>query len=298
MSSEVLYYKSLVDRYLKETSGQLAGLSFSNIFVWQDFFEFQFEEMDGNLCIFASEQAGVFLYLPLLGKTMSAKAITQCFERMCRINKGSAVTRIENVSQEQLVHFPSQEYKIYKKSYEYLYYRKDLVGLKGDDYKPKRNAYNHFVKNFSATYCPYECAMAAQCLELYDSWEKAKRLSLQEEIDLALLEDNKSVHRRVLSSFDQLDLIGRVVQIQGKIIAYTFGYFVSAQTFCVLCEIADKEYQGLATYIFNQLCQDLALRDVKFINAMDDFALENVNRTKMFFRPVVLLPIYTVSPLG
>ncbi len=298
MTNELLASKALVERYLKETPGQLACLSFVNIFVWQDFFKFSVEEIDGNLCVFAADSAGTFLYLPPLGKTISPKAVAHCFERMQQSNKAGSLTRIENVSCQQLAYFPSSQYKIYKKSYEYLYYRHDLTEFKGDAYKSKRHALNHFKREFSFSYYPYEISMAQSCEELYLLWQEDKRLTLKEEIDLALLEDNRVVHRRVLYDFKSLDLVGRVVEVKGKIVAYTFGYFVGSQTFCVLLEIADKKYQGLATYIFNQLCQDPVIEKAKFINVMDDFALGNVNWTKMSFRPSVLLPAYTVSLLG
>lgn len=297
MIKELLASKPLVELYLKETPGQLACLSFVNIFVWQDFFEFFFEEIDGNLCIFAADSAGAFLYLPPLGRTISPKALTHCFKRMQQLNKAGSLTRIENVSSQQLAYFPSSQYKIYKKGYEYLYYRRDLTKFKGNAYKSLRHALNHFKREVSFSYCPYEISMAQSCQELYALWQDDKRLSLKEEIDLALLEDNRVVHRRVLEDFESLDLVGRVVEVEGKIVAYTFGYFIGSQTFCVLLEIADKKYQGLATYIFNQLCQDPVIEKVKFINVMDDFALGNVNRTKMSFRPSVLLPVYTVSLL-
>ena len=297
MSVKLLSFKPIVERYLKVTPASLSAFSFVNIFVWSDFFKFQFEEIDGNLCIFATDKAGTFLYLPPLGRKISSKAIQECFDRMHKLNRGKHVTRIENVSEEQREFFLTQDYKIYKKSYDYIYFRKDLVQLKGDAYKSKRNAYNHFVKNYSATYRPYEQSLAKQCLRLYGEWEKAKRLTLKDDVDLLMLEDSKAVHRKVLEHCAALDLIGRVVEIDGQVVAYTFGYFLGQETFCDFLEVADKEYKGLATYIFYQLCNDPVLTHVKFINVMDDFAIESVNRTKMSFRPSLKLPAYVISPL-
>ena len=290
MPSDILSHQPLIERYLKKTPTHLSPFAFANIFVWQDFFQFECEEIDDNLCIFAGDQAGTFLYLPPLGKTISEKAVAQCFKRM----KGK-VARIENVSEEQLDHFQSKEYKIYKKGYEYLYYRQDLLGLKGDAYKSKRNAYNHFLKNFSASFEPYKKSMAKECFKLYESWDQHKRATLKDVTDLALLDDNKAVHRRALESFEKLDLVGRVVKVDDEIVAYTFGYFVGTETFCDFLEIANYAYTGLSTFIFSQFCNDPALANAKFINVMDDFAMKSVNWTKMSFRPSVMLPTYTVS---
>ncbi|MCB9771695.1 MAG: DUF2156 domain-containing protein [Candidatus Omnitrophica bacterium] len=297
MPSELLSFKPLVDRYLKVTSSSLSVFSFANIFIWQDFFRFQFDEIDDNLCIFASDQAGTFLYVSPLGKMISRRAVQECFDRMQKLNKAKSVTRIENVSEEQLKYFPDTDYKIYRKSYDYMYFRRDLVQLKGDAYKSKRNAYNHFAKNYPATYRPYEPSLAKQCMDLYEDWAKAKRLTLKDDVDLFMLEDSKIVHRRVLESFAALDLIGRVVEVDGKVVAYTFGYFLNEKTFCDLLEIADKKYSGLATYVFYQFCNDSVLANVKFINVMDDFAIKSVNRVKMSFRPSLKLPAYVVSRL-
>ncbi len=295
MSGDVLLYQPLMQRHLQQTPALLSTSSFVCVCVWQDFFQFQFEEIDGNLCVFATDAAGTFLYMPPLGKRISQLAIDQCFERMQHMNCGSTVTRIDNVSEEQLVYFSPREYKIYKKGYEYLYYRKDLLEFAGDAYKSKRNAHNYFIKNFSAQYRPYESSMFDECCHLYETWAQDKRLTTCEDIDLMMLEDNKAVHRRALSLFVQLGLVGRVVEVEGKIVAYTFGYFVNSEIFCDFLEVVDKKYRGLATYVFKQFCADPILQAVKFINVMDDFAMETVNWTKMSFRPALLLPMYSVG---
>ena len=79
--------------------------------------------------------------------------------------------------------------------------------------------------------------------------------------------------------------------------AYTFGYPLNEQTFCVLFEIADLFCSGLGVFIFREFCRDAALTPYKFINVMDDFELNNIQRTKDSYRPVVLFPCYVVSRL-
>ena len=109
-----------------------------------------------------------------------------------------------------------------------------------------------------------------------------------------MIEDNEKVHAAALKSHKELGLVGRVVKIDGKIVAYTFGYHLNSRTFCVLFEIADLSYNGLAVYTFHSFCKDAALESYSFINVMDDFELDNVKATKMSFRPSVLLPTYTI----
>jgi uncharacterized protein len=98
-----------------------------------------------------------------------------------------------------------------------------------------------------------------------------------------------------LENFKELGLEGRVVFVKDKVKAYTFGYPVNSEVFCVYLETTDLSINGLAVHIFREFCNDAQVRKFKFINAMDDFCLKNIERTKLSFRPSVMLPSYAVA---
>lgn len=300
MTTALLERKELIQQYLREAPGLLSSFSFINIFTWQEFFQFELEVIDGNLCVFARHEAGTFLYLPPLGKNVSAKTIHACFERMDKANRNKGVSRVENVHAHQLALFlPPEEFSHYNKGYEYCYYRKDLAALTGNPYKSKRSSYNHFVKNYTFQYLPYDDSARADCAALYQDWAKSRRpVYADNAVALQMLEENAGVHQLALRHYRELGLTGRVVVIDGKVMAYTFGYPLNEQTFCVLFEIADLFCNGLGVFIFREFCRDAALAPYKFINVMDDFELENIQRVKDSFNPVVLLPSYTVTRKG
>lgn len=313
MTTALLERKEVIQQYLRQTPGQLSSFSFINIFIWQEFFQFELEVIDGNLCVFARHDAGTFLYLPPLGKNVSAKIIQACFERMDKVNRNKGVSRVENVHARQLPFFlpqgasrPAAEFSYYNKGYEYCYYRKDLASLTGNPYKSKRASYNHFVKNYAFQYLPYEDSMRPECAALYQDWAQSRRpVYAQNAVSLQMLEENAGVHQLALRHYQELGLTGRVVIVKdreapcgSKIKAYTFGYPLNEQTFCVLFEIADLACNGLGVFIFREFCRDAALAPYKFINVMDDFELKNIQRTKDSYRPVVLLPSYTLTRKG
>ncbi len=299
MSAALLERKKLIQQYLREAPGQLSSFSFINIFTWQEFFQFELEVINGNLCVFARHEAGMFLYLPPLGKDVSAKTIEACFERMDKVNRNKGVSRVENVHAHHLPLFPAEEFSHYNKGHEYCYYRRDLVNLTGNAYKSKRSSCNHFVKNYKFKFLPYEDSMRADCAALYQNWAQSRRSAYADNaVALQMLEENAGVHQLALRHYQELGLTGRVVTVDGKIRAYTFGYPLNAETFCVLFEIADLSFNGLGVFIFREFCRDAALAPYKFINVMDDFELENIHRTKLSFRPAVLFPCYVVSRLN
>lgn len=296
MPSDLLEQRELVERYLKESPQPLSSFSFVNLFIWKDFFNFELRNIGGALCIFASDQAGTFLYLPPLGKKAGREVIDDCLVLMRERNKGSGVSRIENVPAAQLIHFPPEQFKCFAKGDEYCYYKKDLVELKGNNYKSKRGDYNYFTKHYRAAYRAFAPADAPECLALYDRWAAARKKDARDETYLYMLEDNRQVHAAVFKHGADLGLTGRVVEVDGKIAAYTFGYALNKYIFCVLGEIADVTKKGLPVYIFSQFCDDPDAASFRFINVMDDFALENIQKAKMSFHPTMLFSSFTISP--
>jgi uncharacterized protein len=291
--NDLLKERKRIEHYLRQRDNRLSSYSFVTLYAWQDFFEFSFKEINETLCIFAEDQVGRFMYLPPLGKRLTEQTIKECFQYMDEKNKNKKISRIENVSSRE--DFVGNAFSFFKKSDEFCYYKSDLIAMKGERYKSKRSPYNHFVKNYRYAYKPFEPSMMDDCMALYRSWKKERAEKNRDDIYLSLLEDNEKVHERVLRRAKDLDMIGRVVEVNGQIKAYTFGYSVGNDMFCVLFEIADIRLKGLPTFIFREFCGDAALKPYAFINVMDHFELNEVERTKMSFHPVILLESYVVT---
>ena len=290
--------KKLFKKYAGRLEFKLSTYSFANVFLWKNFFEFDFKIIDDYLCIFARYDAGTFLYLPPIGKKLTKSVVDQCFEYLGKHNSRRGVGRIENVAEDQLTSFSSDQFDIYKKGYEYCYLKDDQINARGNTFKSKRSDYNYFVKGYQSQFVPFEKGMLTDCLSLYESWTKKRSALNKDVIYNQMLEDNRKVHELALKNDEFLNLIGRVVFVDKKIAAYTFGYPLSRDTFCVLFEITDLNYKGLPAYIFREFCKDASLRKYRFINVMDDFELQNIQKTKMSFKPSVMFPAYVVTPKG
>ncbi len=295
MPEQLLDQRPDIEKYFKISPDHLSAFSFTNIFAWKDFFQFDLKVIRNCLCVFAKNEIGCFLYLPPLGKNVTPEVIDECFHMMEDMNKGSGITRIENVSAKQLPLFPGKRFAHHKKGYEYCYYRDDIASLRGNPYKSKRSSYNQFVRNDKHDYLPYEKHMIDDCLGLYRHWAEDRIKVHSADIYGHMIRENEKVHALVLRHFQQLGLIGRVVTVNGKIKAYSFGYSVNENMFCILFEIADLRHKGLSVYMFREFCRDDALQAYKFINVMDDFEMENIRQTKMSYHPYVLLSSYVVT---
>ena len=292
---ELLLKKDLFEEYLARTKFPLSSFSFITLFGWQGFFEFDFKMINDNLCIFAQNQMGCFLYLPPLGDKVKAETIEQCFQMMVDVNGKKGVTRIENVPEGMLSFFPNDQYVFSLKGYEYCYRREDIAHLRGNAYKSKRSSYNQFIKTNIYKYAPYEKSMEGECLSLYESWARNRALVYEDDIYRQMLDENKIVHQLTLQYYKELDIIGRVVLVNNKVRAYTAGFNINENFFCILFEIADLDIKGLPVFIFSQFCQDQSLQQYEFINVMDDFELANIKKTKISFHPHKLLASYIIK---
>src|SRR3989449_9317451 len=95
--------------------------------------------------------------------------------------------------------------------------------------------------------------------------------------------DAEHAHRQGIAHAADLGLIGRVVEVEGRIAAYTFGYPLNPSPFCVLFEIADRQGKGLGAYIFREFGRDL--ESYELINTMDDSGLKDLRRAKLAYPP-------------
>lgn len=290
--------KPIFARYVQQTCPRLSSYAFAPLYIWRDHFALYWGELKGHLCVFAKQNDDYFmpiLPIPYADNSCSyLNVVRKAYQFMLELSRNPHIARIENVPQEMLAFFEKHGFSATLKESEYLYETEALSTLSGNRYKSKRSAYNAFVKRYpSATLSPYCPSDQDGCFALYDAWRTERAAQCDDEIYCAMLEDSRSAHRISVAYADALGLLGRVVRIDGEIKAYTFGYPLNSDTFCVLFEVADLRIKGLAQFIYREFCREL-MGTYKWINAMDDSGLENIRRVKRSYHPTHLIPSYNI----
>lgn len=282
--------RALFRRYLALSGHELAVYSFENIFIWSSLFDIRWQVIDGNLCVFLSDAMGCFLYLSPLGENLSFEAVSEAFRVMDSRNKNREISRIENVQEDETGFYKELGYTCKEKSLDYLCRRQDLALLKGDKFKSKRASCNHFIKHNDFEYLPYSAKHKDGCLWLYDHWMQQRASNNSDCLYQGMMQDSLKSFQVLLGDFSKLDYVGRVVLIEGQPRAFTFGYRINKETFCILYEITDLTVKGLAQFIFREFCSEL--KGYTYINIMDDSGLESLKKVKMSYHPARLVPAY------
>jgi len=284
---------ALVNKYLALAPRELAAYSFANIYIWRCLYDIGWVVIENSLCVFFRDQIGCFMYLAPLAKEKRPQVVKQCFAIMDKINKNKAISRVENIEQGDLEYYRALGYLCHEKYPDYLCLRSDLAQLCGNKFKSQRASYNYFVKHYAFDSRRMRQADKKDSLGLFNSWLEERKTRCQDDVYRGMLEDNRKVIKDTLVDYEQLDLEGIAVRVDGKIKGFSFGYKLNKETFCILYEITDLSIKGLAQFIFRQFCQEL--KEYKYINIMDDSGLENLRKVKLSYKPRRLIPAYIIT---
>ncbi len=284
----------------------LAAYSFPFHFIWQGLLRYEWTELEEHLCLVAGNQDGSFLALPPIGPDPCGRAMAKAFEFLSKRNRTPALTRIENAPESLAARCREKGYRVAPKGPDYVYRRADLVALRGGRYKSQRVAYNHCVTHARPAVRVFRSEDADACLALFQQWRQGVKRDGASDLAVHLAADAAHAHRQGITHAEAIGLIGRVVEVEGRVAAYTFGYPLTptlspggrgqndGATFCVLFEIADHNVKGLGAYIFREFCREL--ESYELINTMDDSGLEGLRRAKLAYHPLKLVPSSIISP--
>ncbi len=274
----------MFEKYAAQGRGSLSSYSFISNYIWTGVLNYYWAIIDDNFCLFCQGAGSFFMPIPPLGKTLKKETIIACFKLMNGLNKNKESSRIEDIPDNKLKFFKAMGYKVKEKGCEYLCRQADLSNLSGDKYKAKRALYNYFIKNYKAEYREFAAEDKEGCIALFNSWASGRTEDCKDGYYKALIEDSYLAHKKAMERCAALGLAGRVVAVDNKIRAYTFGYPLDKEAFVILFEIADLDMKGLAQFIFRKFCGEMA--GFKYINLMDDSGLENLRKVKLSYHPV------------
>ncbi len=286
---------SALDRSGLAKDRPLAAYSAAYHYIWNGRLAYWWAELEGAFCLFIQSPDGWFMPLPPLTEGSIRKPLAEAFRLMRRWNGESPVSRVENIPAALMPELESWGYRLTAKDPDYLYRAADLGSLAGDRYKSQRALCNRIERLGIATIEPYRLRDRAECRALLRTWGEQKRAEGLDAFGILLLDDVESAHEVAWAHGSELALIGSVLRLEGRIRAYTFGYWLNKNTFCVLLEVADRTIPGLAQYLFRDTCRKALSENAECINTMDDAGLSGLRRSKQAYHPLMRIESYICS---
>lgn len=170
---------------------------------------------------------------------------------------------------------------------DYIYRRTDLAELSGRKYHQKRNHLTRFSRldyNFS-TIGENDFD---ECIYFLTGNYNNKA-----DTDFSAVAEQYAINT-YFSNFRELELVGGIIRIDGKICAVTVGEPLNSDTFCVHIEKADRSHDGIYTGINNCFVR-ACTGGFDYINREEDMGIGGLRKAKLSYHPAFLLNKYILT---
>jgi hypothetical protein len=258
--------------------------NFTNLFAWSKIYKYNVAQVDDYLLVKGEMNGFPYYFFPAgqgnpqsVLEAIGQEAVTGGYDF------AFAGLSTENLAMLNSL-FPADfEFTERRDSFDYVYLLDKLVTLTGDKLKAKRNHVNHFRKNNIWSFEQISSENLAECWEMNIEWCKAH--GCEDEKQLA--NENCAV-RRCFDYFTELGLEGGLLRSAGRVVAYTMGDKLNADTYDIHIEKALEEIQGAYQMINREFATLIQQKhpEMIYVNREEDMGMEGLRKAKLSYRPI------------
>ena len=289
--------KEIFDKAYSSLEFPLAEHSFAWIYIWDYCYnDIQWAKINGNLCLFLNFLGNRYIWGPALPGINLPDTLRKCFELCEQYNKEHKIKgkpSVKYIPEELKEKYSNiHGYKLVHQNQDYIYKREDIIELKGDKYKSKRNLRNYFIKNYKYKVGEYEKDKhMKECVEVLDKWEKQK-LNVVNGEHHESLDDEYDANLKVLELAEMFGLKGVVAYVDDKIQGYTFGEQTNKNMCTDFFEKTNLDIKGLSVFIYGEL---LKIFEGNLVNAGEDWGVDYLRTIKLSYHPIMIRKSYTLE---
>ena len=175
-------------------------------------------------------------------------------------------------------------YKYDEGNNDYIYSTEKMASLSGKKYHGKRNHITNFKKNNPDwSFEKISKDNIDECLALHSKWIENKDPDDEDyswEFDAV---------KKAFEYFDELDMVGGLIRVNGEVIAYTLGEpQMNGHCFVSHFEKAPADMIG-AYPIINQEFTKNCLMQYEYVNREEDLGIEGLRKAKQSYHPEIWL---------
>jgi hypothetical protein len=287
--------KTLFDNYFQRYSPEISEFSFTNLFMWRNYYNFLHVEVKNHLILFShdylkkrkkpinSESMDYLYFFPPIGpnpediiielfENFEYMEIHRVPEELCK-----KLTDLEKFSELEL------EYIEDRNNWDYAYNKEEILNLAGNKYRQNRRWLQKFLDNYNYDF---------QLLTV-DLVEKSKELQLEWCILRACTEDEsleaeQEAIYEALNNFERLGFSGGLLCVDDKCVAYTLGEMLNNKTMVIHIEKAHMEYEGAYQAINNFFLKNCCSNAI-CVNREQDLGIVGLRRAKESYKPIKMI---------
>lgn len=281
--------KLLFDTYLDKYPPQNSEFTFTNLFMWRNFYDLLYFEFESHLIIYSNEflqkrknpisgNKNAKFFFPPIGPNPP-----EIMRKIMKELKEVEFHRVPEIVFNRLDKDLNLEIRDDRNNWDYIHDVKQLIDLAGNKYRQNRRWLKKFLESYD-----YEFDILTE-----DTVERTKKLQLEWcimrecEEDEGLEQEQAAIYE-ALDNFQVLGFTGAVLCIDGECAAYTFGEMLNPNTLVIHVEKAHMKFNG-GYQAINNLFLKNCFPNVKYVNREQDLGSEGLRRAKESYKPIRMI---------
>lgn len=276
--------RELINGYLKYADTRSCEMTFANSYLWSRHYDTGFAIVEGML-VFGHTAGDTSFTFPV-GPGDEKKTIDAL---MVYCEEKGVPFQLHNITEKdfaKLQQFYPGEFSIqYDRDYaDYVYETEKLSRLSGKKYHSKKNHVNKFKATYPDwSYEPITKDNVEECFQMALRWRELNGCEEDEEKHAEIC-----VALNFLRLFEELEMRGGALRVNGEVAAFTIGEQVGTDTLVVHIEKAFADVQGAYTMINQQFAEHEGT-GFPYLNREEDMGEEGLRQAKMSYKPVFLI---------
>ena len=280
-----------VEERFRASGNQGCEYSFSTLFLWSGAYQQQVAPMDGFVLERLRGKLGAGYLFPA-GSGPLEPVLSALEKDAAGRGEPCRFFCVAPEQAERLEQLRPGQYAFQsdRDGWDYLYALDRLAGLGGKKLHGKRN----HIRRFEESHPDWQVEQItmdnlAECAEMDLEWNRRYRSldAAGEEAEARTRLDERHAMSRAFAQYEALGMDGLLLRTGGKVVAFTMGSPISADTFDVHFEKAYGEIQGAYPMINREFARWLQANrpGVRWLNREDDMGLEGLRKSKESYYP-------------
>lgn len=279
--------KDMISEYFWKYPSRSCERTFVNSYLWARFYPVTFGIVEDTLVFKSERKDGMAFSFPA-GEEENIKRAISVLEQYSK-ERGDCL-RFYHVASDKFAlleaWYPGRFQIEYNEDIaDYVYESEKLATLSGKKLHAKRNHINKFKQTYEGRWS-YESITKdnlEDCFQMALKWRNENGCEEDEEKNAEIC-----VTLNSLRLFEELELVGGLLRLDGEIIAFTIGEPICEDTFVVHIEKAFADIQGAYPMINQQFVEHECMK-YSYINREEDTGSEGLRKAKRSYRPVFMV---------
>lgn len=279
----------LIAPFFKSKNSLFCDYSIGGRFMWREYFKMEYLIIADTLIFKNVDEGEVFFELPIGKNWLQAFSFIWNYCKENQLCPKFAI--LNNNDVEVLRKYFFRTRKSYERGWsDYLYDAHKFKEFKGKRYNKKRNHLNSFKNSYSYTTERISESNLDELIAYFEDY----RLRHTKDSEVYIEENNRVLE--VLRHLDHYQMMGIILRVEGKIVAFSLGEIINETLFCHI-EKAEANIRGAYQMIAYSFANEFVDDKIKWINREEDTNDMGLRQSKLSYKPDKILNKYMLEVL-